>query len=56
MAAKRIRLIFTAVPVLVSSCILAKVLGGDQERMSAIITVQTLAALATMPLVLGMLL
>lgn len=49
-------LIFTAVPVSVSSYILARVLGGDHERMAAIITVQTLAALVTLPLVLGMLL
>ena len=49
-------LIFTAVPVSVSSYILARVLGGDHERMAAIITVQTLVALFSMPLVLGMLL
>ena len=48
-------LVFTSVPVSVSSYILARVLGGDHERMAAIITVQTLAALVTLPLVLGML-
>ena len=49
-------LIFTAVPVSVSSYILARVLGGDHDRMAAIITIQTLAALLSMPLVLGLLL
>ena len=49
-------LIFTAVPVSVSSYILARVLGGDHDRMAAIITIQTLVALLSMPLVLGLLL
>mgnify|MGYP001764765687 CR=1 FL=1 len=49
-------LIFTAVPVSVSSYILARVLGGDHDRMAAIITIQTLTALLSMPLVLGLLL
>ena len=49
-------LIFTAVPVSVSSYILARVLGGDHDRMAAIITIQTLAALLSMPLMLGLLL
>ena len=49
-------LVFTAVPVSVSSYILARVLGGDHDRMAAIITIQTLAALFAMPLVLGLLL
>lgn len=49
-------LVFTAVPVSVSSYILARVLGGDHDRMAAIITVQTIAALLSMPLVLGLLL
>lgn len=48
-------LIFTAVPVSVSSYILARVLGGDHDRMAAIITIQTLAALLSMPLLLGLL-
>jgi predicted permease len=49
-------LVFTAVPVSVSSYILARVLGGDHDRMAAIITIQTLLALLTLPLVLGLLL
>ncbi|SFJ95137.1 hypothetical protein SAMN04488082_11078 [Desulfomicrobium apsheronum] len=49
-------LVFTAVPVSVSSYILARVLGGDYDRMAAIITIQTLLALLTLPLVLGLLL
>ena len=49
-------LVFTSVPVSVSSYILARVLGGDHDRMAAIITVQTLIALLTLPLVLGLLL
>ncbi|KAF5033365.1 Membrane transport protein [anaerobic digester metagenome] len=49
-------LIFTAVPVSVSSYILARVLGGDHDRMAAIITVQTMLAIVSMPLLLGLLL
>lgn len=49
-------LVFTAVPVSVSSYILARVLGGDHDRMAAIITVQTMLAIVSMPLLLGLLL
>lgn len=49
-------LVFTAVPVSVSSYILARVLGGDHDRMAAIITVQTILAIVSMPLLLGLLL
>lgn len=49
-------LVFSAAPVSVSSYILARVLGGDHDRMAAIITAQTLAALVTLPLILGLLL
>jgi malonate transporter and related proteins len=49
-------LICSAVPGAASSYILAKQLGGDAELMSGITTVQTLAAMATMPLVLWLLL
>jgi hypothetical protein len=45
-------LIYTAIPVSVSSYILARVLGGDHDRMAAIITAQTLLSALTMPLVL----
>jgi predicted permease len=51
-----VSLVFAAAPVSVSSYILARVLGGDHDRMAAIITVQTLAALVTLPLMLGLLL
>jgi hypothetical protein len=45
-------LIFTAVPVSVSSFILARQMGGDHEAMASIITLQTALALASLPLVL----
>lgn len=45
-------LIFTAIPVSVSSYILARVLGGDHDLMAAIITAQTLLSAFTVPLVL----
>lgn len=45
-------LIFTSIPVSVSSYILSRVLGGDHDRMAAIITAQTLLSAATMPFVL----
>lgn len=48
--------IFTAIPVSVSSYILARVLGGDHDRMAAIITVQTMLAIVTMPVLLNILL
>jgi len=49
-------LIYTAIPVSVSSYILARILGGDHDRMAAIITIETLLAIVSMPLVLGLLL
>lgn len=45
-------LIFNAVPV--SSCILARILGDDHDRMTAIITIRALAALLYMSLVRGL--
>ncbi|WP_029893912.1 AEC family transporter [Desulfohalovibrio reitneri] len=47
--------LFTAIPASVSSFILARQLGGDHELMASIITFQTLAAAATMPLLLSLL-
>jgi malonate transporter len=47
--------LFCALPSATSSYILARQLDGDAPLMAAIITVQTLAAMATMPLVLGFL-
>jgi predicted permease len=41
------------VPTATSSYILARLLGGDAELMAALITTTTVAALATLPLVLG---
>ena len=42
-----------AVPTATSSYILARLLGGDAELMAALVTATTLAALVTLPLVLG---
>ncbi|NCC25248.1 MAG: AEC family transporter [Deltaproteobacteria bacterium] len=41
-------ILFTAVPVSVSSFILARQMGGDHEAMAAIITTQTILALGTL--------
>jgi predicted permease len=46
---------FAALPTASSSYILARQLGGDATLMAAIITFQTLAAMATLPLVLALL-
>lgn len=48
-----ISLLFAAVPTSVSSYILARQLGGDEHLMAAVITVQTLFAMASMPWVLS---
>lgn len=47
--------IFTAIPVSASSFILARQMGGDHGLMAAIITVETLAAALTMPLLFSLL-
>jgi hypothetical protein len=47
-----VTLVFAAIPVSVSSFILARVLGGDHDLMAAIITVQTMLSALTMPMVL----
>ncbi|HKK33211.1 MAG TPA: AEC family transporter [Desulfomicrobiaceae bacterium] len=47
-----VTLVFAAIPVSVSSFILARVLGGDHDLMAAIITVQTMLSALTMPVVL----
>jgi len=44
--------IFAALPTASSAYILARELGGDAQSMAAIITGQTLLAMATMPLVI----
>lgn len=51
--ATRVLLVFAAVPTASSAYILSRQLGGDAPLMANIITVQTLAALLTMPLMLG---
>jgi predicted permease len=43
-----------AVPTATSAYILARLLGGDAELMAALVTTTTLAALVTLPLVLGL--
>jgi malonate transporter len=43
-----------AVPTATSSYILARLLGGDAELMAALVTTTTLAALVTLPVVLGL--
>ncbi|EGB15981.1 Auxin Efflux Carrier [Pseudodesulfovibrio mercurii] len=48
-------LIYTAIPVSVSSFILARQMGGDHEVMALIITAQTVLSALTMPLVLALL-
>lgn len=45
--------LFAALPTASSSYILARQLGGDASLMAAIITFQTLAAMATIPLILS---
>ncbi|MEK0081689.1 AEC family transporter [Benzoatithermus flavus] len=43
-----------AVPTATASYILARLLGGDAELMAALVTITTVAALLTLPLVLGL--
>lgn len=49
-----IALLFTAVPTATSAYILARQLGGDSELMAALVTGQTLLAMLTLPLWLGL--
>ncbi|MEM1189746.1 MAG: AEC family transporter [Pseudomonadota bacterium] len=48
--------LFFAIPTASSAYILARQLGGDAPLMAAIITFQTVAAMLTLPLILGLLL
>lgn len=50
-----IAILFNALPVASSSYILARQMGGDAGLMARIITVQTAAAMLTLPLLLGLL-
>jgi predicted permease len=47
-------ILFQAVPTATSSYILARQLGGDADLMAGIITVQTIAAAVTLPIVLAL--
>ncbi|MCP5424527.1 MAG: AEC family transporter [Gammaproteobacteria bacterium] len=48
--------LFTALPGAPSAYILARQLGGDAQLMAAIVTVETAASLATLPLIMALLL
>ncbi|MEX0758797.1 MAG: AEC family transporter [Tistlia sp.] len=50
-----VAILFNALPTATSAYILARQLGGDATLMASLITVQTLVALASLPLVLGLL-
>jgi predicted permease len=49
-----VALLFAALPTATSAYILARQLGGDAELMAALITAQTLLAMLTLPLWLGL--
>ncbi|WP_192035825.1 AEC family transporter [Halomonas sp. YLGW01] len=51
-----VALLFAALPTATSAYILARQLGGDAELMAALITAQTLLAMLTLPLWLGLVL
>jgi predicted permease len=50
----RIAVMFAALPTASSAYILSRQMGGDHQTMAAIITVQTLVAMLTLPWVLGL--
>lgn len=50
-----VAILFNALPTATSAYILARQLGGDATLMASLITVQTLVAIASLPLVLGVL-
>ncbi len=54
-SARLTAVIYTAIPVSVSSFILARQMGGDHRLMAQIITVQTVVAMVTLPIMLGIL-
>jgi hypothetical protein len=47
--------LFTACPISASSYVLARQLGGDATLLAGLITITTIAALASLPLVLALL-
>ncbi|MFO7801667.1 MAG: AEC family transporter [Desulfovermiculus sp.] len=53
--AKTVAVLFASLPTAVSAFILARQLGGDTTLMASIVTVHTVAAVATMPLMLALL-
>ncbi|MDZ7760708.1 MAG: AEC family transporter [Desulfovermiculus sp.] len=53
--AKTVAVLFASLPTAVSAFILARQLGGDTTLMASIVTVHTVLAVATMPLVLALL-
>lgn len=50
-----VTVLFQALPTAASSYIMARQLGGDHKLMAAILTVQTLASIVTLPVVLWLL-
>ena len=50
-----VAVLFTAAPISASSYVLARQLGGDAPMIAGLITITTIAAVATMPLVLALL-
>lgn len=54
-SARLAAVIYTAIPVSVSSFILARQMGGDHRLMAQIITIQTLVSVVTIPLTLSLL-
>src|SRR5690606_41945 len=47
----QVTILFSAAPAAASSYILARQLGGDHQLMAGILTVQVIAAAATLPLI-----
>lgn len=50
-----VAILFNALPTATSSYILARQLGGDATLMASLVTIQTLVAMASLPLMLGLL-
>ena len=50
-----VAILFNALPTATSAYILARQLGGDAPLMASMVTIQTLVAMASLPLVLGLL-
>ena len=50
-----VAVLFAACPISASSYVLARLLGGDAPLLASLITITTLGAVVTMPLVLALL-